>query len=663
MDPDASVGDADAAMDAAVQDAGASCGDCDDSIPCTVDRCVDGTCVYEPDDSVCADGEFCNGAEVCNPMAGCEFAAQGPCNDDDVCTIDVCEEATETCTHSARDLDLDGDPDARCGGTDCADTEPRIAGSLGEVCADGLDNDCDGEADEAECGPPPYDVCGDALDVSAGGRFLLHMAGASADHSVSCRPGARDLVATFTLAERRSVEIVAEGAFFTVALSLRSDCVDAGSAIACRSGFPGVIRQAALDPGTYHVVVAANDAGEIQLDVSFAAPVDPPANDDCSAPTDVSAGGSVTGSFLAAADDTEARYPTGGTCGFSGTSDVLYVFTTTEARDVAITARAATGETLSFDVRTTCADPASAIRCTFGDPADGVLHSLPAGTYFIALEGPTARLVDYTLDVAFTAPTPATPGDTCGDPIALVSGVPATGTFAAAENELDVSCGLHYRDLVYRFDLPVASDVLLDLDAGNRAALSLRTDCANPGTPSQVRCTAGDPVRQRIYNLAAGTYFVVVENTTAGAFTLDFTATTPPTIPTAVAGNDDCGSAHAIPEFTGGVFTGDTSGLTNTYLASCGGSAASPDAAFRLDLTARSRVIASTESSDYDTVLHIHRSVCVSSGDLHCDDNGGVGSTSLVDERLDPGTYFLLVDGFSSGSVGRYLLDVSVTPE
>ena len=36
--------------------------------------------------------------------------------------------------------------------------------------------------------------------------------------------------------------------------------------------------------------------------------------------------------------------------------------------------------------------------------------------------------------------------------------------------------------------------------------------------------------------------------------------------------------------------------------------------------------------------------------------------TSLVDTMLDPGTYYIIVDGFGSSSAGNYLLEVLVTP-
>ena len=40
-------------------------------------------------------------------------------------------------------------------------------------------------------------------------------------------------------------------------------------------------------------------------------------------------------------------------------------------------------------------------------------------------------------------------------------------------------------------------------------------------------------------------------------------------------------------------------------------------------------------------------------------DDGGTGVDSRLSLSLDPGTYFLFVDGFSSSSSGTYLLEVS----
>ena len=122
------------------------------------------------------------------------------CNDDQVCTIDRCNEADKTCEHTPRDLDEDGDVDFFCaGGTDCDDRDPSRASSLPEICSDMIDNDCDDLVDEDGCGRPPYDVCSDPLDISAGGVFTLNTDGATPDYQLGCLGATlrADAVATF----------------------------------------------------------------------------------------------------------------------------------------------------------------------------------------------------------------------------------------------------------------------------------------------------------------------------------------------------------------------------------------------------------------------------------------------------------------------------------
>ena len=70
--------------------------DCSDGVECTRDLCLFGRCENEADDSLCIDGEFCNGKEYCDPAVGCSGGSQEPdlqdCDDgDNLCTVrDVC---------------------------------------------------------------------------------------------------------------------------------------------------------------------------------------------------------------------------------------------------------------------------------------------------------------------------------------------------------------------------------------------------------------------------------------------------------------------------------------------------------------------------------------------------------------------------------------------
>ena len=633
--------------------------DCDDGVDCTRDFCDSGNCRNQPDPAVCDDSIFCNGVEICDPeQGGCAPGDPETCNDDDVCTIDRCDEEERLCRFSPRDFDGDGETDINCeGGTDCNDFDPRRGSLINEICGDLIDNDCDEVVDEMECGAPPGNDCDDPIVVPETGDFIeLDSSGATTNFELDCLSFTRkDLVFELPLTAARSLTVRAEGRS-TVFIELRTAC-ETGLVECQRNGFPGILRRRSLEPGTYYVIVA-DIGGDLAVEFDLDDPLPPLLNDTCDAAIDVSAGGTFETDFVDAVNDSETSCSVGST-------DVFFTFTTTEVRDVVLSAVPSSGGTLGLAVSTICGDASTEVACTRVSPANRRLYSLAPGTYFVSLESVSAREVSATLDVRFLPPTEPPAGDECRSaiPIPITRGVPstATGTLVGRQDDVDISCGFFYRDAVYSFEVTERSDVTVTVDgSGTFMFASLRETCEDDAT--QLRCRSGNPSRSRVRNLLPGTYFVIVESfATVPSFDVTVLVEDP-TVPTPVLGNDACGSATVVPA-TGGLFSGSTVALLGDYetRSFCGSNARSPDAAFELTLTERRRVVASTDGSAYDTVLHLHNTTCVSEAEFACNDNfmGGV-TWSFLDRTLNPGTYFFVVDGFGSSASGDYLLEIEV---
>ncbi len=166
--------------------------DCDDGNVCNGDElCDTASQTCEPGDALaCDDGLFCNGAESCDPALGCESGAPPELDDEDACTLDVCDEAGGVVTH---------EPDPAC------DTLAECPEGPGVYCgaALGLEPDTlywctDGDVTPLEtcaggCNALPLgtdDVCAPAECPYGAGAYCGSGIGLDPDTLYYCEAGA-----------------------------------------------------------------------------------------------------------------------------------------------------------------------------------------------------------------------------------------------------------------------------------------------------------------------------------------------------------------------------------------------------------------------------------------------------------------------------------------
>ena len=160
--------------------------DCNDDVDCTVDSCDEpsDTCVNEPNDADCNNGQYCDGIELCDPFADCVVVSGSVPNCDDgiECTFDSCDEDNDTCVNAPDDAYCDNSQ--YCDGVEICDSEQGCIVMPGSVpdCDDGIEctsDSCD-EVDDGCANIPNDDFCDNGLFCD-GAEFC--------DPTVGCRDG------------------------------------------------------------------------------------------------------------------------------------------------------------------------------------------------------------------------------------------------------------------------------------------------------------------------------------------------------------------------------------------------------------------------------------------------------------------------------------------
>lgn len=661
--PDAGVDAGDAATpDAAVVDPtlGGPCTDasqCDDGIACTFDTCdlALSRCRNTPDDTQCADAEYCNGREICQLRRGCVPGPVVTCSDSTACTIDRCVEAAQSCERAVRDTDSDGDADAHCSdGRDCDDTDPTVSSTRVEICRNFKDDDCDGTVDEDDCSVPAHDTCATALAVGAPGAFFLTTLAASRDYASTCGVAsplaAHDIVLAITVPAGGAKDVVVRAATAStdIAVAMRATCEDVGSERSCAVSARearGIVRSASGGETVYAIVTTQVEAA-VDVSVDFAPPTTRPTNETCGTARAVPVDEAFDVALLDPAKDLASKCPSGG--------ELTYAFTTTSTRDVRIFANRASG---TGSPVVSLRAPGCTTERTCRDGAPAFARSLAAGTHVFAVSA-TAQM-DASVIVRTYAPTAPPPDQSCITAPEIPTNSPELLDLSGREEAIDVGCLGGAPNVAYRFTLAQPSDVLATarFDTGDSGAIAL----ADPLCAKALACSVGSgtPTRVSRRNLPAGDYRVIVSARTSQAARVAVMVR--PTLAPVTVTSDGCADAVAIPE-TGGFFTGDTSTRTADFTAACdsGGLAAggAKDQLLRMTLSAPRHVVFDMSGSSYTTLLDIRGGEACPGTEIACELSTGSGR-SFAELDLPAGTYWIQVDGYALAS-GVWNLDVRV---
>ncbi len=653
---------------------GAPCvddGQCDDHIACTYDSCVQpvGRCVHVPDDSLCDNGVFCDGKEVCAVGQGCQPGPVVSCSDNNACDISKCVEATKSCVHALRDIDQDGDPDSHCkGGRDCDDLNPDVSSLHAEVCANGIDDNCNGVVDETPCVAPQGNTCANAVSAPAAGTYALSSVGCDETFATSCSvtdpTSAQNVVAAITVPPGPSVdiEVWAATSGVEVAVAIQGTCGQPSSELGCGSG-AGATRVRArarnVPPGTYYAVTTTQSETAIELTVELLPPSLPATNVDCASAAPLLPGAPIAVSTVdpplrLASDCTVTTAVT--------TGELTYTFQLTQPQDVRVTAATVQGSGIPvIGLRKPgCSGATDELGCRSGDSVPIYERALPPGTYVVTLAATSP--IDASLLVSLFPPTPIPADQLCSSAPPLAANATVPFDLGSHEDAVKDGCFAGGPDAAYDLTLTAASDVLLieRLAESDRGGVSLD----QPACTAPVACTMGStPLRLGKRNLGAGDYRAVVADELGLQGTLDALVrqTIAPTI-VRPGGADTC--ASAVDASQGGFFTGNTSTATADYSNPCdsptnlpGGA---PDQVLALDLKAPQRVVFDMEGSSYTTILDVRQGPsCPGAPVANGCYVGFEAQKSFLDLELAAGSYWVIVDGYDQDR-GPWNLDVRV---
>lgn len=257
---------------------------------------------------------------------------------------------------------------------------------------------------------------------------------------------------------------------------------------------------------------------------------------------------------------------------------------------------------------------------------------------------------------------PSESDGTCRAPHRITLGATVEDTTRGALARHRTACGVNEAndpapDVVYAVEITRPTLLRATVHARWPALVSLRSSCVEVG--SELACGRRTP--EHSAELAAivgrGTYWLVVDGDeqTSGEFSLEVQGSAPPSV-------DSC--ADLPPLLHGVLARGTTVAQHDRGFASCSEFRNAPDTAYRLDITARSRVRVTLDAPQFAGTISLYRGCAMSAdSELSCARWTLANSHTEIDRMLEPGSYTVVVDGETRSQFGSFELRADVLPE
>lgn len=511
-------------------------------------------------------------------------------------------------------------------------------------------------APSANASKQPVGSCESPIPLSPG-----TVAGSTAhgddQNTGSCeRSDAREMVYELDVTQRERVVIDVEARFDSVLYIRKGACGDPDAEVDCNDDAPNGGRnrsriERVLDPGKYFVFVDGynQETGNYKLTLTTTEVLS--LGQVCQKAQLLAVGAPAQGTSEGRVDDAAASC--GG--GAAGT-DVPWRFDVPGRSRMRVTEHA-DGMSPVVHLRHVCTEEDTEIAC--GEAAvnahdAAVARTLEAGSYTAFADARDRDAAGpYTLQLETSGlEGDGTSGDGCGDAIPLPPGHAAGDTFAARD-DLSGSCGgAGSPDVVYRLDVPDRSRLIARFEqAESQQLVVVWRHCGDRS--SEVACGRDvDAV------LAPGSYSVAVDGAAPDAYGRFAIAWS---LQDLTAQSSACAAAPVLRP--GRTVSGSTGGAGDRFASSCSGNglATGPDRVFRFSLASAATVHLSLVAPSFDASLSLRKACGEAPGaELECKDESDVSRRTTLQRRLEPGSYWVVVDGQSPNDQGAFTLDLGL---